>query len=155
MKQNKKGQLSVYSGVLITLILAVIIGGISMSYIQTQLKTTTIEGDIFTALNDTCVRVTSNCISSTTSVINSTSAADVTGNFSLCAVSTSRSGTYDGYLLSPDSTLDSYDGGTVNASYSERSCNYVSGIAGTILGYIPVILALALFAFLAFYAIKK
>jgi len=48
---------------------------------------------------------------------------------------------------------DLYNGKSINASYDKQSCQYVGGITGTIVNYVPMLLALALLTAIAGIAI--
>lgn len=148
---KKKGQLSA-GMIFIPIIVAVIILGVIFSFINAQRTTTTITDDQFTVANNTCVEVTSNCITSVTSVENATGSETIgTGNYSLC-IATGTTNEYDGIqMVLDDAPIDRYVGETVNVSYVERSCQAITGTTGTLIDYVPVLLAVLLLVAVAVY----
>ncbi len=143
--KNKKGIAMV--GIMITVVISLIVLGIIATQITTQQRTNTITDDQFTASNNSCVRVTNECIGSTTSLENATSAISAIGNFTTCP----GGGTGDnwGYLLNAGGADTALDGGTMNSTYVEVDCARLTGITETIISYLPILLALALFIFVA------
>lgn len=150
---SKKGQLgaTVIIGISVTLIIAVIMVGIVFSQITNQQTETAVSNDLFTANNDTCVRLdASNCIQpASLTVANGTD--DFSGNFSECG---DGNDVY-GAQLSAVGGGTGLDGTGLNASYTQRDCGYITGTTGTILNYVPILLAVALLAFLGFYIGRK
>ena len=140
---NKKGTSSMIFW--ITIIIAVIIVGITFGIVSDQTATTPITADQFTAVNNSCVRLTTNCIQvgSTSSVINQSGAESV-GNFTECG---DLNKPY-GLLLLDEGGYD-LDGKTLNASYTEQNCIRVTGLTSTIINYVPLLLAVVLLVFVA------
>lgn len=146
---QKKGQ-GALMGVFITIILLVIIGSISMSFIQDNQELTDVTDDQFTGSNSSCTQITDNCINTLNDVENLTGTDPSTGNYSVCE-STSGSTDTDGIILLDDN----YNTETLNATYVEESCSRIKGIGGTVISYASVVLALAIFVFGAGFAMKK
>ena len=159
----KKGQIAVnvIIGMGITLIIGVIVLSIIWTQYADQVGSATITGDQFTASNTTCVELTDKCLTSITSLNNATGNSTMkstiigSGNYSICTAR-GLNNKFDGVLLDGDTVVDAgYNGQTVNASYTEISCNRITGMTATIVGYLPVLLAIVLLIFLAgFIAIK-
>lgn len=142
---NKKGNMMV--GMTVTLILTILVVTVLFSFIGNQTDATAVSLDQFSGSNLTCVQVTDNCIVSTTTMKNATDGLNVKGNFTLCASTTA--GDLDGYLNTAD--VASLQGATINASYTEASCERITGTNATIIGFIPLLLAVAIIAFVAFF----
>jgi len=131
--------------VLITGFIVLLVGVVLLSSLadnESSIRTLlTVTDDQFTMDNTTCVQITSGCISSLTSVENATGAEVIgAGNYSLCR----SSGNQDGILVSADTSIDRYNGLTINATYTHSpGCTYVSsGISRTFIGLIPIFFAL-------------
>ncbi len=154
---RKKGQVGMILTITIGLILGIVMFQIIFSTIDDQTSTRTITDDTFTAANDTCVQVTSLCIAAGSGVIeNGTGGTDTaTGNFSDCQVN--NPGKLNGFLLKSDVGGTIYDGVVMNATYSERSCSFISGGTTTIvLNLLPLLFAVLLLVFVAgFIAFKR
>jgi len=151
--KNKKGQLgTTIIGIGVVLIIGVIIASIMYSQVDNQTSQTTVTDDQFTASNSSCVDITDKCIYSVTSVENGTGSYTVTsGNYSTCKVNSGLRWD-DGLLVSDDLV----NGQTLNATYTEIDCGYISsGLTRTIVNYLPVLLAVALLIFLAGYVTMK
>ncbi len=156
---NKKGQ-GVIIAMSIGAILLVIILGVIFSTLSNQTSTTPVTKDPFTASKQVCVRVTSattervDCIEpgSTTAIENSTNAVDVLSNFTECGSNGDIFG-YKGVAL----INDSIDGAIVNATYTSRSCAFItSGTTRTLVNLLPVLLAIVVLIFiLGFVALRK
>jgi hypothetical protein len=147
---NKKGEFNIMA-LFIPLLIALIVISIVIPLIGNKISTTTVTNDQFTASNTTCVQInTDYCIASLTSVANSTGTTPInTANFTRCNVA---DGTLKGLLLQGDDTTEvKFNGVVLNATYQSQDCNPVSGFTGTIIGFIPVFLALALLVFLALF----
>lgn len=143
---NKKANLILVSvGFLVLGIIALMSITVGWDLVQSQTNTSTVNEDLFTAINGTCVDVTENCIVSLTAVHNTSGTLIGSGNYSLCAVE-SGAGRYDGILL----TNPTY-GLSLNATYIESSCQRVTGTSGTILNYIPLLMAVVLLVGVAIY----
>lgn len=96
--------------------------------INSQSQLETINNDLFTMDNTSCVDVTTGCITSLTSVSNANSSIVVgADNYSLCNIDTVKP-FYDGILVSGDSYIDlELNGLTLNATYIQSSdCSYIS-----------------------------
>ncbi|KKL97587.1 hypothetical protein LCGC14_1832960 [marine sediment metagenome] len=153
---RKKGQVGMMITITISLILGIVMFQIIFSTIDEQIRTLAIIDDQFTAANDTCVQVTSSCIAPGSGVIeNATNAEIATGNFTQCQVN--NPGKLNGFLLNADDADPGHDGVTVNATYTERSCSFISGGTTTIvLNLLPLLFAVLLLVFVAgFIAFKK
>lgn len=150
MKTNKKGQ-NMLMGLFITVILLVIIGSIAMTFIQTNQARTTVTDDQFLlTANGTCIDITDNCISSVSNVEYTSNGSELpTALYTTCE-STAGSLDTDGIITNQATNFSN-----MNATYTEESCTRVQGMGGTVVGYASVVLALAIFAFLAGAAIKK
>lgn len=140
MKNKKAQSVSLW----ITLILGVIILGVIFTFIKSQSGTTNIPQDLFTPINNTCIRVTDNCIIGTSfSVVNESSSA-ATGNFTLCGEGPKHYG-----LLLNDAKSYGLATHTLNASYTDGACTRIIGMTGTIVNYIPIMAAAVLLIFVA------
>ena len=149
---NNKGQGAIIA-MAIGAILLVVVLGVIFSTLSDQVSDTAVTEQVFAATNGTCVRLTANCyVGGTLTVVNSTSnTVDATGNFSECGTS----GDIFGAL--PNIIDGGLDGANHNASYSERSCAFItSGITRTLVNLIPVLLAIVILVFiLGFVALRK
>ncbi len=155
---NKKGQGAIIA-MSVGAILAVVILGVIFSTLRDQTTTTSIGSDSFTAANGTCVRVTPatsavDCIepSSTTAIVNDTNGVDVLADFQECGTA----GDIFGYDMVAGAN-ESVVGATVNATYTGRSCAFItSGTTRTLVTLLPVLLAIVILIFiLGFVALRK
>lgn len=142
---KRKGQISMHTAIMTTLIITVIVVSVIWGLLIDNTEVTAIANDSFTISNTSCVAVTPNCIQSLTSVTNSTTAVGI-GNFSICSIGGEDQGiTMDG----TGATEVQYNGATVNATYTEQSCSYIGGTSGTLVLYIPLLMAVVIVAYLA------
>lgn len=142
---EKKGQVGTQTVLLTTLIVTLIAVSVSATLITNNTATTDISNDEFTALNNTCVAVSTNCLTELTAFSNGTQNWNV-GNFSICPVSGDNVGIYlDGSNVDQKELSNL----VLNASYTERSCSFIGGTTGTLINYIPLIMAVVIVAFLA------
>ncbi len=152
---NKKGQGAIIA-MSIGVILLVVILAVIFSTLSEQTTTTAVVGDQFTGINETCVRVTPNCYSpGSLSVINTTDAdTELGGNFSECGDS---SVVLYGAFGDISSCLGCEESNALNASYTERSCGFItSGTTRTLINLLPVLLAIAVLIFiLGFVALRR
>ncbi len=150
-QMNKKGQGAIIA-MAIGAILLVVILSVIFSTLTAQTTTTAVSDDTFTVVNETCTRVilvTSliGCISpgSTSSIVNSTgTGVNAIGNFTECGTS----GDLFGYNMAAGADKV-FDGTLVNATYTARSCEFItSGTTRTLVNLIPVLLAIAILIFI-------
>lgn len=129
-----------------TLLLGLIVISIVVPLITNKVTDSTVTDDQFTASNTTCVEVAEYCIQ-TFSVVNASNGITTTGNFSVCAVS----GQGRGLNMSSNDEANAWEmnGLTMNAIYTQRDCQPITGFTGTILTYVPVLMALLLLIFVA------
>ena len=137
---EKKGEALVVG--LVILLVAAIVGLIIISFMQDERTQTPVLDDTFTASNTSFTVVSPLCIvPGTISYENaSTNATIAAGNFTLDDGSVRLDINLPGTVLHGDS---------VNASYTERSCNYQTGVTGSMLSYTGLMVAIVLFAFAA------
>ena len=152
---RKKGQVGMILTITIGLILGIVMFQIIFTTIDSQVTTTAITKDPFTASNGTCVQVTDNCIALGTGVlVNGTNDVTVTANFSECQVNNPDK--LNGFVLSPDLGGNEFDGVQVNASYSDRSCSFIGGATTQIvLNLLPLLFAVVLLVFVAGFIVLK
>lgn len=138
--KGKKGSIMLW---FVTIIIAVIVVGILFGLIAGQQKTTAITDDQFTGSTSSCVRFTDSCyLPGSLSLVNATTGATLTittANYTECGTGQDL---YGAVLLN-----STYNGDTINASYSQVSCERVTGMTANIINYIPVLLALAVLVF--------
>jgi hypothetical protein len=150
----KKAQ-SMMVGLGITLLLAVIIFSLIYTSISSQTTVTAVTDDTLTLSNTSCTQLTPQCINSITTIENATSAADVlsASNYSICTYGSTPSG----ILLTGGASGDAlWNGETVNVTYTETACNYISGtMTRTIISHLPMILAVVLLVFVGGYVALK
>ena len=151
MKLNKKGQVvGVMVSLLITVLLGVILLGVIGQFTNNVTSVTSVGDDHFTASNNTCVRVTTNCLQSTGFSIENGSSVPQTGNFSICG----GSGDLFGFSLDSDGYAQ-LDGASVNATYSETDCGYITNATNrTIINYFALLLGVVLIAFVGMFISK-
>jgi len=138
--KNKKGNML---AITVVLIIALIALSIVVSLITGQQATTAVADDQFTALTSTCVRITDNCYTPNSVVVTNATSGDVaTGNFSECG-----SAGVDFFGLSEAG--GQYNSQTANATYTEQSCERLTGFTATIINNVPLLLAVALLVFVA------
>ena len=152
---NKKGQGAII-GMAIGAILLVVILSVIFSTLGEQTTVLAIVDDQFTSANGTCVRVTgaADCIApgSTSSLVNQ-SEAEATGNFTECGTN----GDIFGYDMNVAGALASLKGTAINATYTQRSCAFITnGTTRTLINLLPVLLALAILIFIvSFIALRR
>ncbi len=154
---NKKGQGAIIA-MSIGAILLVVILGVIFGTLSDQTTTTSVGSDQFTAANGTCVRVTTTaaeCIlkGSTTAIVNDTNQVDVLANFTECSTG---GVTVNGYNMVSNANAD-LTGATVNATYTEIGCGYItSATTRTLINLLPVLLGIAVLIFIVgFIALKR
>ena len=153
MKLNKKyEQATPWIAIMIVSIIGLVALQIMVGLITSQTTKTTITDDSFTAENSTCVQITDKCIFSLTLLENGTDGTEVTAsNYTTCQVD--ASGEYaDGIQLESDSD---YTGSTLNATYEEVECGYITGLTALVVNNVPILAAIALLVFAAGFAIAK
>ncbi len=152
---KKKGQVGMILTITIGLILGIVMFQIIFTQIFDQTTTRNIVDDQFTAANGTCVQVTSDCIGLNSGVIeNGSNAVVVTSNFTECQVN--NPGKLNGFLLNVNAADPAHDGATLNASYNERSCSFISGgTTTTVLNLLPLLFAVVLLVFVAGFVVLK
>lgn len=145
---NTKGNMM--AGVMVTLILVVLVTSIVFSFISSARDTTTVTDDQFTASNTTCVQITDNCIVSLISMENATGTGTIgLSNFSICTVKSG--GGLQGVQISGDATTEThYTEKLLNATYISESCQKITGMTSTMIGYLPLLMAVAILVFVAF-----
>lgn len=145
----RKGQIG--ATIFIPVVIAVILLGVVFTFITDQRSTTTVTDDQFTASNTSCVEITNACINSITRIENASGGGTIlsASNYTLC-IATGTTNEYDGILLSPTASLE-LNGKTVNATYEGESCEAIDGMTGTMIDYIPVLLAVVLIIGVAVY----
>ena len=147
-----KGQANAMVILLMVIIIAMVSISVVWGIIRNQQDTTAVTENLFTGINDTCVRLTDNCISpNTLSVINTTNATkDITTNFTECGDTSNIYGARGniGHCGECERTL------ALNASYTEQACGRITGLTGTIIDYIPLLMAVLILVFVAGFAIK-
>ena len=153
--KNKKGQVNFMVAIMITLIISVIALGIVAGTLKDQSTQTAITGDAFSSVNGTCIAITDICyLAGTLTTQNATSGVTTTGNFTEC--DSTNNGKKDGALLKITGADAKLDGVTLNASYVEIGCNYITnGTTRTIVNYTPMLLGIVLLAFLGGMISKK
>jgi len=149
---NKKGSMMM---IFIGVIIAVIIVGIVFSFTVGTDTQTAIAEDTFTSSNITCVQITNNCIVKGTGVIENASNEAITYAFAECG--TANDEDINGYLMTTtNATVENQNNGkTINATYTEISCEALTGMTRTIVQYSPILLAVVILAFLGTYALGK
>lgn len=146
--KNKKAQAgSIWIGLTVTVILAVMVISIVWTQWQDQTTVTRVSNDTFTPTNNTCVQVTSDCVSSLKYVYNASNGLAIgLNNFSICKLG----GENQGILFEGTAVWESQlMGKNLNATYDEISCSNITGMAGSLLSYIPLMLAIAVLVFVA------
>lgn len=149
---NQKGQANVMVVIMITIILAMVAISVVWGLVRSQQDTTTITDDQFTGINETCVRLTDNCyVPNTLSITNSTSKTkDVGGNFTECGDTSMVYGARGNIAECGECELSL----ALNASYTEQACGRITGMTGTIINYLPLLMAVIILVFVAAFAIK-
>ncbi len=142
----KKGQATIWIGITVSLIFMVLVISILFNMIQDQTISTAVADDQFTGSNNTCIQVTDDCIGSLTSVADPRSATNLSNATACVPVSTYT----QGILLTPGTGNEEFNGDTLNATYTGVSCQRLTGVTSTLVNYIPLLLALATLAFVAF-----
>lgn len=145
MKKNKYGNLTiVIVAISVTVILAVILTSISWENVNDRTTTQAVTADTFTAVNGSCVRITDDCYLSNTLVVkNATNNLVITGNFTPCG----ENNDYYGAWLKPTGGQKYLNGAGVNASYTKISCDYITGGTAMIIRYTPILMAVAILAY--------
>lgn len=143
MKQ-KKANADIMVTLTVTAIIAIIAISIVVGLITNQTSTTAVTDDLFTGDNGVCVRVTGECLISTSLSIKNGSQTAGAGNYTSCPTDQ-----FDHYGV--QLTDAEFDATALNATYSERSCEYIAGTTGTIIGYVPLLMAVGLLVFVAFF----
>ncbi len=155
---NKKGQGAIIA-MSIGAILAVVILSVIFTTLTNQTTLTPVTSDRFTAANGTCVRVTLatstvDCISpgSTSAIVNDTNGANILADFEECGTA----GDIFGYNMVAGAN-ESVVGATANATYTGRSCAFItSGTTRTLVNLLPVLLAIVILIFIVgFIALRK
>lgn len=145
---NKKGQIGIM-GIFITLLIGLVAFSVANPLIYNKITTTTATHDTFTASNSSCTTVSDDllCIQSLTATVNASNGFTInTANFTICSASAQG----DGLILDGDASSNAkFNGYSVNATYTERDCQPITGTAGTIIGYVPLLFAVILFIFVA------
>ena len=143
----KKGQTNMVVIIMVTIILAMVSISIVWGLIRSQQDTTAIKNDTFTTSNTSCVRLTNNCYIANSLTVDNLS-TDHTGNFTECGSSSMLYGT----IGAANWPLASGD--LMNASYTEQACGRITGLTGTIINYVPLLMAVLILVFVAGFAIK-
>ena len=150
----KKGQMGtgMVLAISIPLIIGVIVLALVFGLLRDQTSISSIANDTFTTSNTTCTRVTPNCLYSLTSVANATGGENIgIGNFSTCKVGDDLAGVLFEGTAGVDIS-DKYNGQLMNVSYDELACNYIAGgMTRTLVLYLPILLGVLLFVFVAGY----
>ena len=150
----KKGNIQgIFITIMIVAILAMVALSVSWGLIRGQLDTNAITNDAFTSADNgslVCTRILDTCFSEGTVVVtNATNGALATGNFTECGTGN------DLFGLTTDVECPSCNGATFNATYTQESCTPITGITGTMIDYIPLLMAIVLLAFVGSYAMKS
>jgi len=145
---KKVAQTGMFIALFVGLVIGVIAIGAMVTQITQQTSTTTVTDNQFTMSNTSCVDLTNNCILSLTTIENQTGIGTITsGNYSICSVNAPLS-RYDGVLVSGDASVDLANGQTLNATYTEISCDYIGGTTTrSLVSYIPLLAVVALLVF--------
>ncbi len=146
----KKGQANFMVVILMVVIIAMIAISVIWGTIRAQQDTTAVTNDPFTAINLTCVRITDNCyLAGTLITKNATGNTITTGNFSECGEGSLRYGA----LVNIQNDTDVLP--AQNASYTESACGRITGLTGTIIDYVPLLMAVVILVFVSAFAIKQ
>lgn len=153
---NKKGQLvPIMVTILVVVIIGMVVLQIIFSQVSEQTTQTSVVDDQFTAANGTCVQVTPSgqCYNPGSGTLtNATDDDDATGNFTECG---DNSGLF-GFNLDPSGGDVELDGQTMNASYTQESCGFISsGITRTVINNYSILFAVALLVFVAAFIIVR
>ncbi len=148
---KKQGQANAMIILLMVIIIAMVSISVVWGLIRSQQDTTAITSDPFTPQNGSCVRVTDLCINpgSTTAILNDSDGVNLLNNFTECGTT----GSLYGYESIPG-TVPSTIGVQANATYTEQACGRITGFTGTIIDYIPLLMAVLILVFVAGFAIK-
>lgn len=155
-QMNKKGQGAIIA-MSIGLILAVVILGVIFSQLRDQTTTSAVIGDQFTGINRTCVRITPDCYTpgslALSNASNTSTEKDIAGNFTECGNSNVVLFGAIGNIIECEECENTL---ALNASYSKRSCGYITNATTrTLVNLLPVLLAIAILIFiLGFVALK-
>ncbi len=150
---KKKGQGAIVA-MSIGAILLVVILAVIFSTLTAQTTTTTVTDDPFTAINETCVRLTTDCYTpGSLTIVNASDNINALTNFTECGDSSvllfGARGDISG-CVSCENTLG------LNASYGQRSCGFItSGTTRTIINLLPVLLGIAILIFIVGFIVLK
>lgn len=149
----KKAQTNAMVIIMMVVIIAMVSISVTWGLIRDQRDTRAITEDPFVVANGTCIRVTNLCIrrGTTSTIENATEAspANRVGNFTECGIGN------DLYGYNTHNETDvALIGQTMNSSYTEESCTPIVGITGTIIDYIPILMAVLILVFVSAFAIK-
>lgn len=146
--KNKKAELGAIN-IAIFVVLGIIVIAIAVAMVNGITSRTSVSADTFTASNTSCVDITTNCILEKGTFVNATDGVTIAAaNFTLC----NYVGTYArGYYLNgSDATEAGFTGKTVNATYTEVGCGYVSNsMVQTLMPYVIILLAVLVFMVVA------
>jgi len=140
---KRKGQLgTIWITILILTIIGLIATQVVWQLLQDKQSSTTQTDIQFTAVNNTCVRITDKCFLTGALVQNATAPDTdyLTDSFLEC----SDLGHYYGLKLVVENASTEYDGATMNATFTEVDCSQLSGMTALIVNYIPLMLAVVL-----------
>ncbi len=145
----KKAQTNGMVIILMVVIIAMVAISVAWGLIRSQQDTTSIVDDVFTVSNTSCVRIVDTCYTPNTLVVtNATDGAGATGNFTECGAGVIPYGAI-GVV-----DWDYATGDTANATYTQQACQRLTGLTGTIIDYVPVLMAVLILVFVAGFSIK-
>lgn len=150
-----KGQIGV--GMIITLSVTLILGVIFLqiifSTVADQQTQTAVTNDAFVVSNTSCTELTPNCYLGTTLTVDD-GGVSATGNFTECGTGVA-SGRFNGAQLGAgaDGNLTAT---TINASYTEISCSFLTGgTTRSVVNILPILFAVALLVFVAAFVVIR
>lgn len=149
--KDKKAQTAMWVTIMIVSIIGIVSLQIMYTSIKDQTTTTAITDDQFTGSNTSCVQITEECILSLSSVENATGSVTIgAGNYSLCY--SDSSGDYADGIELDDAE---YNGMTLNATYTEVNCGYITGLTALVVNNLPIIFGVAILVFVAGFVMTK